>query len=571
MKLVNFSVENFRSITNAYRVDISQTTIIIGKNNEGKSNLLKALAIAMNAIISHAHDKKFRPTPISRQRYLHRKSEQTYDWVRDYPVSEQDNENGFSEFRLEFHLEDREVNEFYQAVKSSLNGTLPIIVKIGKDGAPVVRVSKRGKGSKTLNERSDKITDFIAQRIAFNYIPAVRTEREAKSEIDRMLSEALEKLEEQDEYKTALKKIADIQKPALAELGKKIKEPLSEFLPGLKSVKIVVSEESRRLSYRRDFDVIIDDGTATNIEYKGDGIKSLATLGLLKNKAFRKGASIIAIEEPESHLHSGAIHQLNAIIRSLGEDNQVVLTTHNPVFVDRLDISSNILVEGGRASKATNISEIRALLGVRVSDNLSNASFCLLVEGPTDKRIISSIFAASSSILARAINEGLLVIDMMNGTKNLPYKLDLWLHSLCTCYVLLDNDKDGQKAASEIAKDLRTKEMIKNITLTTHSERPIAEIEDMISFGLYAQELNNKYNISMTETGFDRNKKWSENLKQSFLSVGRPWNDTIKNEAKDLVMHCVEAKPKNALNTNATPITTLIKTLEAALEKIAAS
>ena len=47
------------------------------------------------------------------------------------------------------------------------------------------------------------------------------------------------------------------------------------------------------------FDIIIDDGSPTSIAFKGDGVKSLAALGLLKDRKKRSGSSIIAIEEPE--------------------------------------------------------------------------------------------------------------------------------------------------------------------------------------------------------------------------------------------------------------------------------
>lgn len=47
MELVNFSVTNFRSITKAHKVSVSDTTVLIGRNNEGKSNLLRALDVAM--------------------------------------------------------------------------------------------------------------------------------------------------------------------------------------------------------------------------------------------------------------------------------------------------------------------------------------------------------------------------------------------------------------------------------------------------------------------------------------------------------------------------------------------
>jgi len=57
MKLVDFSVTNFRSITKAYKISLKNLTVLVGKNNEGKSNLLTALNIAMRAMMYHEQNK----------------------------------------------------------------------------------------------------------------------------------------------------------------------------------------------------------------------------------------------------------------------------------------------------------------------------------------------------------------------------------------------------------------------------------------------------------------------------------------------------------------------------------
>lgn len=54
MKLVEFSVKNYRSITDAHRIVLQNKTVLVGKNNEGKSNLLTALNTAMKAMIFHS-------------------------------------------------------------------------------------------------------------------------------------------------------------------------------------------------------------------------------------------------------------------------------------------------------------------------------------------------------------------------------------------------------------------------------------------------------------------------------------------------------------------------------------
>jgi len=42
MRLIRFSVLNYRSITTAHKIEMSNLTVLVGKNNEGKSNILRA-------------------------------------------------------------------------------------------------------------------------------------------------------------------------------------------------------------------------------------------------------------------------------------------------------------------------------------------------------------------------------------------------------------------------------------------------------------------------------------------------------------------------------------------------
>ena len=74
MKLVSFSVTNYRSITNAHKVELGQRTVLLGKNNEGKSNISNALNCAMNILIAHSSNREF---------FL---SKRLYDWERDFPI-----------------------------------------------------------------------------------------------------------------------------------------------------------------------------------------------------------------------------------------------------------------------------------------------------------------------------------------------------------------------------------------------------------------------------------------------------------------------------------------------------
>lgn len=55
MDLVEFSVSNYRSITSAHKIKLGNYTVLVGKNNEGKSNLLNALDAAMNIMMRRSN------------------------------------------------------------------------------------------------------------------------------------------------------------------------------------------------------------------------------------------------------------------------------------------------------------------------------------------------------------------------------------------------------------------------------------------------------------------------------------------------------------------------------------
>lgn len=543
MQLVNFSVKNFRSITTAHKISVSNTTILIGKNNEGKSNLLKALDIAMSSLQEHALQLK------ARKRGTLRGGEELYLWSRDFPISLQSKKTGTeTKFHLEFLLSETEIREFKDQIKSSLNGSLPIEITIGGDNKPIVKVQKSGKGGKTLNTKSNRIAEFIANKIVFNYIPAIRTDQEAIEVVRRMLAQHLRVLEGEPAYINALQTIKDLQTPLLETLCVQIMEPLVEFLPGIKSVKIDILDDVRRSSLRSAFDIIVNDGTSTSLAYKGDGVKSLVALGLLKNRILTDGASIIAIEEPESHLHPAAIHQLNEVIMALAEENQVILTTHNPLFVDRLDVKSNIIVDRGKATPARDIKQIRELLGIKASDNLIHASYVLVVEGENDVIALRALLPTLSEKLEKHLKNNSLIIEYIGGAGKLSYQLFLLRISLCVYHTLLDNDESGRDAFKSAFDDGVLS--IKSNTFINCDGMKNAEFEDCLNPDIYKEAIRSEYGVNIDSPKFRGSAIWSDRMRDTFLNQAKLWNDKIKAEVKLIVANSVKQDPKNALNVH---------------------
>jgi AAA15 family ATPase/GTPase len=110
MKLVAFSVRNYRSIVEAYKLSLGSYTVLVGPNNEGKSNIVKAIALSLAVLTRGRVRRRARFAPV---RYYRTESRFDYEWPRDFPVSLQSaHPTGRSEFTLEFDLTQEDFNMF---------------------------------------------------------------------------------------------------------------------------------------------------------------------------------------------------------------------------------------------------------------------------------------------------------------------------------------------------------------------------------------------------------------------------------------------------------------------------
>lgn len=528
MKLVEFSVTNYRSITAAHKIMLHNLTVLVGKNNEGKSNLLRALSIAMSAVVAHHYND---------ERLMKRRVQ--YDWEKDFPIQYQNRHSGLeSIFKLNFRLEGSELSEFHTQTGIGGNEDIPISVKIGKDNIPKIEVPKRG--SSAYKKKSRAVTQFISKRISINYIQAIRTDSMAIRALQETIWTELRPLYDNPEYIQAREKIKQLQQEALDGISRSLVKPLKAFLPNLRAVAIEQLDNNSISSYSHsDFDVIVDDGLATSISNKGDGIKSLITLAILKNRRYMGGASVIAIEEPESHLHSGAIHSLVDVIHRMAENSQVIITTHNPLFVQQNRISSNIIVDSGTAQPAKSISEIRNVLGVLPSDNLQNARNVLLVEGEDDKIALCKLLPKYSEKIAQALQQNQLVIKPLYGAGNLSHDAADLRSCMCRFVVLLDNDSAGQTAAQKATADGVVKES--DIKFTICNGSPEAEFEDCLQPQIYEAQIRTEYGVDINVAEFHSKKKWSDRLRDVFLSQGTRWTEGTEKRVKLLVANCIPA------------------------------
>jgi predicted ATPase len=536
MQLISFSVSNFRSITKAKKVPLSSYSVLVGANNEGKSNILDALAIAMDALEQYKYtvrrDTLGRIIP-SRQTVLGKRSR--YNWDQDFPVSKRNLKSGdrFTQIILEFQLSDIETEEFRQRIGSNLNGTLPMCLQFMRDDYDI-SILKQGRGGPALTKKATKIADFISQKINFEYIPAIRTSKNAEDVIADLLSKELSKLEKQDDFRLAVEKIEALQAPILAELAASIKGTVASFLPSVQSVALSSTRDARYRALRQTVKIEIDDGNNTTLERKGDGVKSLVALALMRyasEKASATETTIVAIEEPEAHLHPQAIHELREVILSLSQKNQIVLTSHSPLFVNPANLKSTIIVRDSKADCAKNIAEVRDVLGVRMSDNLQSARLIAVVEGSDDIIILKAAIEHFYPLLRESIESGDLVFDDLGGASNLSYKVRTYRTSASMVHCFLDNDKSGLSAVKKALEDSVISTADYNlISMSTLNE---SELEDALNAQKYKLAFVEKFGVDPTvklpaATGL----KWSDRMAKIFPASGKIWDARQQMEAK---------------------------------------
>ncbi len=546
MEIRAFRVERFRSISTA-SLDLGDLTVLVGPNNEGKSNILRAMVLGMDALSGFARTN----TGPKYQLRAGLRGPVDYDWERDFPLHGRDGSKKTTAFEFEFQLSESEVDEFTSIIGSKINGNLRVRVTFSRDGSVAFRAIKQKVGG-AWTKKADEIAQFVGRRVGVEYVPSVRTSQEAAAVVARLVSVELRSLEEDVEYQNALATIRKLQEPKLEEIGQSVQDTLAHFLPEVRSVEISLPETRRQVAAARAVEITIDDGHRTTLDMKGDGVQSLAAVALLRRAAMDRSRSrtfVFAVEEPEAHLHPRAIRELRRVLAQIAEDQQLVVTTHSPLIADPLRVDRNVIVEESQARAARKISEVRDCLGVRLEDNLQSARLALVVEGMSDVRILGALLAEIDAALRDDLEAGTLVIEGLGGGGKLGYRLSQYASGVCGVFVVLDHDKQGKSAAQSALDDGLLEQS--DYRLTAALGKKEAELEDLIDPDTYLESLNTHLGLRLTRAEIRKgNSKWSARLSALVRKKGKLWNASTEKKVKIVVADAVVANPASALDPN---------------------
>ncbi|TDP90751.1 putative ATP-dependent endonuclease of OLD family [Leucobacter luti] len=570
MKISEAAVGNYRSIGRQTQFSLSHLTTLVGPNNEGKSNLLRALALGLRVIEAwgtlpeHITQKGEISGPTlaliydsfraRRQPDKHR--DVNYEWTSDYPLAKQSARSPQpTVIRITFTLSQDEIADFKSQTGLSNNGSLPLELKFSRTRTSL-QIVKPGKGAAGYTSKAAEIARFVSERIDYVLVPAVRAMDQTLELLNDVARLRLSELAKTNEYQTALRTVDELRNAAVASIEEDIQSSIATYLANVESVELARRDVRFAETIRG---VTINDGSPTPLSQKGDGVKSLFALALIQHLAQQrigeKDANLVLlVDEPEAHLHSRAVHDLLALFTKIAREQQVVLASHNPIFVNRETVSANVIVKENTASAARSVRDVREVLGIALQDNLDSAEVVILTEGWTDAQIIPSALQHVRESASKEFTSGRVVFKAATGTGNLAKFIQRERSTACRILVVLDGDAAGDRRANELHEsgilDRR------NIFLLRDAGRDESEIEDLLRPEVYLEALKLKFGRTFKESFFkDPRKKWAANFVKAATTIGlsTPESELVR-DAKVTTKEAVVVHPAQPFKESSMPV-----------------
>lgn len=485
MKIKKIEIQNFKSIDTMdfelEKIGNSYTSIFVGINESGKSNILKALSYLnkpsgefnfFNLCNQKNEDAKYVDL------YFHMEFEyhSTYrKEINDKIDSEKDINFSISEIikNVSLSSENKEFEESYE-YKITLTKQ-KLFFSTTSDS---VKISSQNDEANSLSELNDeefkKLFETKIIELISRYEPKVSFWTPAP---EYLLSEV--NLLEYKENTFSNKPLRNIFHLAGIDSDEKIKAKIDKIEnPQQRSKLISVLEDSINLyiggKWKHDIDIIIDitetgmfsfsikDKGVNNkhdrfsITDRSEGAKHflslILSLSIEANNNHRRN-QLILIDEPEQHLHPSGIRDLSKELLNIGKKNYVFVATHSPFLIDKKHKTRHFIIkkDNKAITQKINILEhqnliddevLREAFGVEVYTDLLNPH-SLIVEGASDKVILQKAF--------NVLNHSNIGITNGHGSNidKIAAKLN---YDNISILVVVDDDGDGKKFKENILR-----------------------------------------------------------------------------------------------------------------------
>ena len=411
MKLVEIKIENFRGIR-SLSLPLDNLTVLIGENNTGKSTVLEAIRLVLTRGFGirrggqfteydfHLKDADTTPqTAGAISITLHFAEEQQDEWPETVvqqmsEVIQLDTSTGLNHIWLR-------AEGVFQEETASFDTKWAFVNSAGEElvlrSATPINLLSRFVPVFFLSALRDASQEF-GQRGQFwsGFLKSINLPNEKREEIEEMLREVNESVIGSN--------------AGLAEVMKKIAEtkrlvPLDSTAPvALEAIPTRVFDMVGKVQVH----LKSSQGAKLPLYRHGEGTQSLAVLMLfqafvasnLAEAYAPESTPILALEEPEAHLHPSAIRTLGSFMQTM--TGQILVTSHSGDLVSRVPVTSlrrlykrNGETKLGRVENG--VFSNRELQAIDYSIRLARGHYLfsrcwLLVEGETEFHLMPLLF-----------------------------------------------------------------------------------------------------------------------------------------------------------------------------------
>jgi energy-coupling factor transporter ATP-binding protein EcfA2 len=360
MKIASLKVVNYRSIENIDLSFPSYYSAICGKNDSGKTNLVRAI----RSLLGELPPFRFR-------------DRDEFSFKDDFTKWKVDSDSKQMSVGVEILVDKESDAGLYEFITTYLAleaQPRPLVVRLE------AVYKEEGSPRKTTLEVAGQTFEGIKAEEVFKKIQSSHgvlfynsTETDPSTIFGRGTSGVLGEYTGKDS--TQVEKLKKNVNRALGRIAKRHQSNISELLGRFESKhKVGMSLHTFELEYLPFSITLGDRKTALPLEDWGSGTRNrtLILLTLLRARQIsQSGVSaskitpIIVIEEPESFLHPSAQAEFAGILQDLAEEFkvQVLATTHSPYMLSQDRPSSNILLERKVQKK-----QVRQTVRIETSD-----------------------------------------------------------------------------------------------------------------------------------------------------------------------------------------------------------
>lgn len=462
MKATTLRIENFRGIK-CLALDLDEITVLIGENNSGKTAVLDALRICLkdlgprrravfNALDFHLTDAAAEPASADPIRIEIAFSERSRgEW--DDKLVRRLNRDGVVQ------VDDDECSHVILRVTCEQDPTSPGFVA---DWAFL------NLDREALTTVGDRALAGLQQEVSYFYLQALRDARHHFGERGPFwrpfLKDTKLTMEKKAEIEEKIRQVNDLVVSSHDSFGR-VHEGLrlvQDVLPI--SAREVVSIEAVP---GRMFDMLTNarvnleavGGAKIPVGHHGEGMQSLAVLTLFAAflKAWPKGAPIVALEEPEAHLHPSAIRALQRLVCRF--PGQKLISTHSGELLAETEIHqirrlarTRDGVQSYRISTDLLSREEMRKFNYHIRQTRGELLFArcwLLVEGETESWIFPAAARAMDVDLHR---QGIRIVTYKHSDVGLLAKIANELGIAWFC--VGDDDKEGKTTRQKLKDHL---------------------------------------------------------------------------------------------------------------------